>query len=158
MQILTKLYTKYPFPEHGQAVHPRLHHDAGVDPGSYEAVRIALLDCIWVAGLLNGQTDVNALYFAQHALSAAAQSVTATAATAWSSFAQEKHRADMRHFIWSKTCLQPDKRAELEKVVWIVRECVSVLDQSIACKCALWASAISCTLCDGACLLLNVLC
>ncbi|DBB13843.1 TPA: hypothetical protein ACH3X3_000836 [Trebouxia sp. C0006] len=123
MQILTELYTEYPFSGHGQAIHPQLHHTAGADPGSYEAIKAALLDCIWTAGLSHGQTDVNAMYFAQHGLSAAAGSVTALAATAWSGFAQEKHRADMRHFIWSKPCLEPAKRAELEKVVRVVFAC-----------------------------------
>ncbi len=126
MQILTELYTEYPFSGHGQAMHMQLHHTAGTDPGSCEAIRAALLDCIWTAGLSHGQTDVNAVYFAQHGLSAAAGSVTATASTAWSGFAQENHRADMRHFIWSKPCLEQAKRAELEKVVWVVCKCVSV--------------------------------
>ena len=127
MQILTELYAEYPFSGHGQAMHPQLHHTAGADPGSYEAIKAALLDCIWTAGLSHGQTDVNAMYFAQHGLSAAAGSVTALAATAWSGFAQEKHRADMRHFIWSKPCLEPAKRAELEKVVRVVCKCVSAV-------------------------------
>ena len=126
MQILTELYTEYPFSGHGQAMHMQLHHTAGTDPGSCEAIRAALLDCIWTAGLSHGQTDVNAVYFAQHGLSAAAGSVTATASTAWSGFAQENHRADMRHFIWSKPCLEQAKRAEPEKVVWVVCKCVSV--------------------------------
>ena len=125
MQILTKLYTEYPFSGDGPAA--QLHHTAGVDPGSYEAIKAALLNCIWTAGLSHGQMDVNAVYFAQHGLSAAAGSVTALASTAWSGFAQEKHRADMRHFIWSKPCLEPAKRAELEKVVRVVCKCVSAV-------------------------------
>lgn len=124
MQILTKLYTEYPFSGHGQAA--QLHHTAGVDPGSYETIRAALLNCIWTAGLSHGETDVNALYFAQHGLSAAAGSVTAMASTAWSGFAQENHRADMRHFIWSKPCLEPANRAELERVVLVVCKFASV--------------------------------
>ncbi len=132
MQILTKLYTEYPFSGDGQAA--QLHHTAGVDPGSYETIRAALLNCIWTAGLSHGQTDVNAVYFAQHGLRAAAGSVTAMASTAWSGFAQENHRADMRHFIWSKPCLEQAKRAKLEKVVSIVCKCVGVHDQGIACK------------------------
>lgn len=82
MQILTELYVKYPFSGHGQAMHPQLHHTAGADPGSYEAIKAALLECIWTAGLSHGQTDVNVVYFAQHGLSAAAGSLTALAATA----------------------------------------------------------------------------
>ncbi len=126
MQILTELYTEYPFSGHGQAMHPQLHHTAGADPGSYEAIKAALLDCIWTAGLSHGQMDVNAVYFALHGLSAAAGSVTAMTSTAWSGFAQENHRADMRHFIWSKPCLEQAKRTKLEKVVSIVCKYVSV--------------------------------
>ena len=127
MQILTELYTEYPVSGHGQAMHLQLHHTAGTDSASCEAIRATLLDCIWTAGLSHGLTDVNAVYLAQHGLSAAAGSVTAMASTAWSGFAQENHRADMCHFIWSKPCLEKAKRAKLEIVVWIVCKCDSAV-------------------------------